>query len=111
MHPSTDVSYAGGKLTVEMELPGMQAEEVDIRVEDDMLVISGEKQHVREVDEEPRYLTERTFGSFERRIMLPDGFDIDGIEAHVDSGVLTVEVPVSESVATLPRRIPVTFGH
>jgi HSP20 family protein len=108
LHPSTDVSHTEGTMTVEMELPGMEPDEVDIEVEDDMLVVSGEKHRSREVSEEHCYVSERTFGAFERRIMLPDGFDVEGIEARFNAGVLTIEVPVSEPSQALQRRIPVT---
>lgn len=108
LRPTMDVTQEKGRLTVEMELPGLEAGDVDIQVEDDMLVVSGEKHRSREVREEHRYLSERTFGSFERRVALPEGYDVDGIAATFESGVLSIEVPVSEPAAAVSRHIPVT---
>lgn len=110
LRPTMDVSHGEGHMTIEMELPGIGAEDVDIRVEDDMLVVSGEKQRSREIEEEHRYLSERTFGSFERRIVLPEGFDVEGIAAGFDEGVLTIDVPIAEPAAAVSRHIPVKTG-
>lgn len=108
VRPSMDVTHEEGVLRVELELPGMAADDVDIWIDDDVLVVSGEKQKSRKVEKERCYVSERTFGRFERRVMLPDGFDIDRISAHFEDGVLRIEVPVTVVEATEARHIPVT---
>lgn len=103
-----DMHREEGDLVVTVELPGVDPEkDVDIMVEDDILIIKGEKSDEREVTEEDHFLRERRYGHFERRIFLPDGVDPDTITADYDKGVLTVRVPIPAEAEATPRRIPV----
>lgn len=108
LRPSMDVTQGEGRMDVELELPGLEAEDVDISVEDDVLVVSGEKRRSRQIEKEHCFVSERTFGSFERRIMLPDGFDVEGITAAFEAGVLKITVPMEERVETPAHHISVT---
>lgn len=109
MRPRMDVFRDGGAIKVTMELPGIDPEkDVDISVQDDILVVKGEKTREYEVDEQDRYLFERTYGAFERRIPLPDGADTDHIEASYDKGVLTITVPMPVTEEASVKKIPVT---
>ena len=103
-----DMHRDEGDLVVTVELPGVDPEQdVDIMVEDDILIIKGEKADEREVKDEDHFLRERRYGNFERRIFLPDGVDPDTITADYDKGVLTVRVPIPVEAEATPRRIPV----
>lgn len=103
-----DMHRDEGDLVVTVELPGVDPEQdVDIMVEDDILIIRGEKADEREVKDEDHFLRERRYGHFERRIFLPDGVDPDTITADYDKGVLTVRVPIPVEAEATPRRIPV----
>ncbi|HSJ35474.1 MAG TPA: Hsp20/alpha crystallin family protein [Acidimicrobiia bacterium] len=103
-----DMHRDEGDLVVTVELPGVDPDkDVDITVEDDILIIKGEKSDEREVEEEDHFLRERRFGNFERRIFLPDGVDPDAITASYDHGVLTVRVPIPVEAEGTPRRIPI----
>lgn len=107
-----DMHREEGDLVVTIELPGVDPEkDVDIVVEDDTLIIKGEKSDEREVDEEDHFLRERRYGHFERRIFLPDGVDPEQISAAYDQGVLTVRVPIPAAAEAAPRRIPVKANH
>ena len=106
--PAVDVFETDGKLVVEMELPGVDIErDVEIKVEEDMLDISGETHSDRDYTEEGAHITERSFGSFQRRILLPDGVDPDAIEASYTAGILNVTVPLPEAKAVTAKTIPV----
>lgn len=108
----TDMHREDNDLVITVELPGIDPEkEVDLTVEDDVLIISGEKTEEREVDEEDRYLHERRYGHFERKILLPDGVDPDSVSASYDKGVLTVRVPVPMEAEAAPRSIPIKSTH
>lgn len=108
---TTDMRREGDKLVVAVEMPGVDPEkDVDVSVEGDALTIKGEKAEEREVREEDRYLRERSYGRFERTLMLPDGVDPDAVTASYDKGVLTVEVPIPE-VKNETRSIPVKSGE
>jgi HSP20 family protein len=110
--PTTDVVREDGTLVVTTEVPGIDPEnDIEITLDDDMLVIKGHKTAEKEVSEKDSYLLERHFGSFERRVPLPDGVDPDAITASYDKGVLTVRVPIPpEAVESIPRAIPIKVG-
>ena len=109
--PTTDVVRENGTLKVTAELPGIDPEkDVEITIEGDVLLIRGTKTATEEVTEKDRYLRERHFGSFERRIPMPDGVNPDSIKATYDKGVLTVRVPMPKEAETMVRKIPIIIG-
>lgn len=78
---------------VEAELPGMNPEDIDIRVEDNMLSISGETSSENIEREGERVLmSERRYGKFSRSIRLPQTVDTDNIEATYENGILSLEI-------------------
>lgn len=97
------------KLTV--EVPGIEAKEIDVSVEEDMLVVSGEKKEEREEKERDYYRSERSYGSFERRIALPPTADADRIKARASNGVLHITLPKSEKAQQNKRRIAIEAGE
>lgn len=105
--PSIDVVNTDGQIVLTAELPGIAPDAVDVTLEGDILTIMGEKSEEREVSEDDHYLHERTFGSFRRRIALPDGVTADDIAAEFDNGVLTVRVALPQRQTVEPSRIPV----
>ncbi|MFP4598335.1 MAG: Hsp20/alpha crystallin family protein [Persicimonas sp.] len=94
--PRMDISESGDKLCVTAELPGMGADDIDVNVHGDRLQIRGEKRQEKEEEDEGYYRTERSFGSFQRTIPLPQEVDADKAEATFKNGVLSVEVPKIE---------------
>ena len=106
--PSMDVVKTDGHLVVTAELPGISSDDVEVSLDGDILTIKGEKREEKEVSEDDRYIHERSYGSFQRRITVPDGISADAIEASFDNGVLTVEVAVPEEKPTESKRIPVS---
>ena len=82
---------------VEVDLPGMKKEEINIQVEDNTLVISGERKVKDEIKEENYYKIESNFGSFSRSFSLPEEADVENIHAEAKDGVLEVVVPKLES--------------
>ena len=89
--PRIDVHEEGGRLEVTAELPGVQQKDIELRLEDDMLTIRGEKRNERQ--DRRAHITERSYGSFERSIQLPFAPDPDQVRADFKDGVLTVSVP------------------
>lgn len=86
-------------LVFEVETPGFDGEDLDITVEDDNLIIRGERtRETTEEDEDRNYFrTERQFGSFRRVFSLPNDVSPDDIQAEYEDGVLTVSMPALES--------------
>lgn len=109
--PDTDVVETRNEIRVVCELPGMQADEVELSLENNVLTISGEKHEERreERDEDRYHLTERRWGRFSRSFVLPREVDSERIAANFENGVLTVTIPKSERAK--PRRIEVRAGN
>jgi HSP20 family protein len=101
--PRLDVVDQGHRLCLTVELPGMEREDVELTVEDDALVLRGEKKVAAQTEEAGCYRLERAYGRFQRVISLPDGVDVDKVEATFTKGVLTVQVP---KAATAKSRGP-----
>jgi HSP20 family protein len=102
-----DVAETDKELKVEAELPGIDEADIDVRVSDGMLVISGEKKADRKVDENGYILHERSFGRVERALPLPDGIDADAAQATFKNGILTVTIPKTAQAQSSAKRIPV----
>jgi HSP20 family protein len=79
-----------------------------LSVEDDTLRISGEKREETTTEEEHRFLKERRYGRFERRVALPDGVDPKSVTATYDKGVLTVRVPLPKESKAAPHKVEVS---
>ena len=85
------------KIIVRLEAPGMEKEDIDLEVLDDILVIRGEKHFERERKEGRYHVTECAYGRFERAIPLPTEVESDKADASYRKGVLRVELPKASS--------------
>lgn len=91
--PRLDVRESPSEICVCAELPGVRPEDVDLRVEGNLLTIRGEKRQATENKQEDYYMTERSYGRFQRSLQLPYAPDPDQVRAQFEHGVLTVHVP------------------
>jgi len=98
---AVDVSETDKAYTVTAELPGVAEKDIEVNVQDGVLTIKGEKQEQKEEKSKNRYLSERSYGSFQRMFGLPKGTDESKVEASFQNGVLTVSIP---KAAETPRR-------
>jgi HSP20 family protein len=105
--PQIDVQQRNDSVIVRADLPGVSKENVQVEVEGDALIISGQRREQREEggDDQSYRLLERSYGSFYRSVPLPQGVDPDRIEAAMRDGVLTVTLPLAENAR--PRRIQI----
>ena len=106
--PPMDLVEAEDHFVLKADLPGLTEEDVNIEVQDGTLSISGSRKAEHEEREKGWYRIERSFGSFNRSLTLPDGVDADRIEASFDHGVLEVRIPKPEQ--RKPRRISISGG-
>lgn len=108
--PSVDLVDEGSHLKVTAELPGLDKDDIELSVRENMLSLRGHKKHEEHKDEDGCYRTERYFGSFERAIPLPADVDFDKAEAKFEKGVLTVRFPKTQPTPEpeQSRKIPVT---
>ncbi len=105
----TDIYEKDKNLVFESELPGMKKEEIDIKVEDDKLVISGETKRSEEVNEEHYFRIGRQYGRVQRCFPLPaDLVDKKAIKAKFEDGILKVTVPLKESIKEKEQPIEIT---
>jgi len=105
MMPAVDVSETEEAVKVNAELPGMAPEDVEVHVENNYLVLRGEKKAQREEKKENAVHRECSYGSFSRSIPLPAEIQSDKVTATFKNGVLTVTLPKSEKAQT--RRISI----
>jgi HSP20 family protein len=108
--PRVDLSETEKAYKLSVELPGMEPEEIDISMADNILSISGEKKAEKEDKGKRYYRVERSYGSFQRRIPLPNQVKEDKVEARFKNGVLTIELPKTEEAKKHSRRIEVKTG-
>jgi len=103
--PAVDIFETGKEIVMKAELPEMQEKDIDIKVEDNVLSLTGERRMSKEVKEENYHRIERSYGSFSRSFTLPRTVDREGIKAAYKDGVLTVTLPKKEEVK--PKQIKI----
>lgn len=103
--PVADVWETASAYRIDLEIPSVAAEAVEVSVEDGVLVMRGERSRVERAEGERNHRLERRAGSFSRRFKLPEDADAEAISARIADGVL--EVTVSKREDTKPRRIEV----
>lgn len=81
---------------VEVDLPGVAKEDIDLRVEDDVLVVSAVRHYKNELNSESYYICESSFGKIERRFVLPENIDTQKVSARFSDGRLEIELEKTE---------------
>ncbi|MCS7175408.1 Hsp20/alpha crystallin family protein [Pseudothermotoga sp.] len=94
--PDIDVYETDKEIVIEAEVPGMERKDITVKVEDNVLKISGEKKLEREKKDRNYRVYERSYGKFERCLALPDYVDAEKIKAKYENGVLTITIPKRE---------------
>lgn len=103
--PAIDVYDGKDEFIVKAEVPGIEPDDIDLSVSENVLSVRGERRFEERNEEEGTYRVERRYGRFERAIALPQNCDADNIEATYENGVLEVRVP--KVAAPEPRRLTV----
>ncbi len=106
--PAVDIFDKGGEVVIYAELPGMKKEDIDVRVENNVLTIRGKKERKEEVKEEGYFRAERTYGSFSRSFSLPTTVEVGKIAADYKDGILTLRLPKAEEAK--PRQIEIKIA-
>jgi len=91
--PASEASTTEDAYEIEVELPGVKSDDIDVSVDGNVLTIRGEKQSQRTEEGRTWYFTERQFGSFQRTFSLPMDADTDKVSADARDGVLTLRIP------------------
>jgi HSP20 family protein len=95
-HPNVDIYDHGTEIVLQAELPGMKKEDVHVEVENNVLVLRGEKNREEKVQKDEYFRTERVYGAFSRSFSLPATVDAEKIKAVFKEGILTVKLPKVE---------------
>jgi HSP20 family protein len=105
--PAVDITEDDGNYKVTAELPGMTEKEIEVVVSGDMLTLKGEKMEEKEQKEKNFYLSERSYGSFQRSFCVPEGVDRNKIAADFSKGVLTISMPKTAKAVEQQKKIEV----
>jgi len=103
--PRVDVVDTGEAVEVKAEIPGMEEKDLDVSLEGNHLRIKGEKRNERKEEQKGYYLLERSYGTFERHLTLPENLDAEKVDARFKNGVLHITVPKTEEAA--PKKIEI----
>jgi HSP20 family protein len=103
--PAVDIYETEQNLVVKADLPDIKPEELDIRVENNILTIRGERKFEKKVEENNYLRVERAYGSFSRSFSLANTVNTEAIQADYQNGVLTLNIPKREEAK--PKQIKV----
>jgi HSP20 family protein len=103
--PSLDLSETENALEVRMDIPGMDAKDIDIQVNANTLTVSGERKEEREEKGKTYHRIERRVGAFSRCVTLPCPVKDDAVDAQYKNGILTIKLPKTEEAKS--RKITV----
>ena len=105
--PKIDVSETDNEIQITAEMPGIDQNDVEVLLEDDRLIIRGEKKEEREDKDRNYHLRERVEGAFSRTLPLPFAPDPNQVKAEFKSGVMTITIPKPQEVKQKQHRIEV----
>jgi len=95
--PTIDVEEDDKSIHVKAEIPGIDEKDLDVKIEDNILTLSGEKKEERKEEKKNYIFSERKFGSFSRSISLPEGIKTEKINATFKKGILNIDIPKDET--------------
>ena len=87
-----------GDFHVEIDLPGVKKEDIEVKIDNNILTVSGVRKMKKEISKNDYYLMESSFGRFERSFTVPKGIDLDRINAEYKDGRLTIDLVKEESL-------------
>jgi HSP20 family protein len=106
--PAVDIYEQDGNIVLKAELPGVDPKDVDVRVENNILTLRGERKLDHEVKKENYHRVERAYGSFTRSFTLPNVVDTEKIKAEYKDGLLRMTLPKKEEAR--PKQISINVS-
>ncbi|HEQ99743.1 MAG TPA: Hsp20/alpha crystallin family protein [candidate division Zixibacteria bacterium] len=107
-YPDVDIVEDKDNIEVQVDLPGMEKDDIKVSVEDSVLTIKGERKGMREEKDKNYHQIERTYGTFTRSFSLPTTVEGEKIKASYKNGVLKIDLPKAEAVK--PKEIPISVS-
>ncbi len=105
--PSVDIFEDANNVVVKAEIPGIKKEDIDVRLTDDVITISGEKKKEDKVEKKDYCRLERSYGSFKRSFRLPKEVQADKAEAKFEDGILEISIPKTEQAKKKEKKIKI----
>ncbi|HXA57178.1 MAG TPA: Hsp20/alpha crystallin family protein [Candidatus Acidoferrum sp.] len=106
--PAVDIYETENELVLKADLPGFNEKDIDVRVENNMLTLRGERQFEKQVKQDNYLRVERTYGSFSRSFSLPNTVNTETITAGYENGVLSVQLP--KRAESKPKQVKVNVS-
>jgi HSP20 family protein len=106
--PPVDVYEDEHNVSLKIEVPGIDEKDIDVRIENNVLTVHGERKFEKEEKEENFRRVERQYGSFTRTFTLPTTVDADKVSANYDKGILKIALP--KKAEAKPKQIKVNVG-
>jgi HSP20 family protein len=107
--PAVDIYETENELVLKADLPDINEKDLDIRVENNMLIIRGERKFEQKVEQDNYLRVERSYGSFSRSFALPNSVNTEAIKAEYRNGVLTVEMP--KRAESKPKQVKIAVAN
>ena len=104
-HPSVGIRETEKELIIEADIPGVSEDEIDVEIENDKVILKGERKHKSETKKEDYFHLESSYGSFSRMISLPSYVDSSQAEAEFKDGVLEIKIPKVEQMQSKKLKI------
>lgn len=105
--PKVDIAGSDKEYSITAELPGIEEKDITLELQGDALVIKAEKRQETKKEDKGYYRVERSYGSFQRVLAVPEDADTEQIKAKYDKGVLHVTLPRKETVESSAKRIAI----
>ncbi len=106
-YPAVDIAETENEIVLAADVPGVKMDDIDIKVENGTLTISGKREFQKQEEKGGYHRIERSYGSFQRVFTLPDSVDTEKVEASYEDGVLKVVLPKKE--VAKPKTIKVSL--
>ena len=104
-NPAADIFENENEIVIKAELPGMDAKDIELGLENNVLTMNGERRFEKETKEENYHRVEREYGRFSRSFALPAAVKEDKIAAEFKNGLLRIVLPKKEEVKSKPIKI------
>jgi HSP20 family protein len=107
MTPSVDIFEEGHDVVLKAELPGMKKEEIEVKLTEDMITLSGEKKKEEKIEKKNYHRLERSYGSFVRSFRLPAEVQTDQVKAQFKDGILEIRIPKTEEAKKKEKKVEI----
>jgi HSP20 family protein len=104
-NPAVDIFENENEIVIKAELPGMNAKDIEVKFENNVLVLKGERRFEKETKEENYHRVEREYGTFSRAFTVPVAVKGDNVTAEYKDGVLKVVLPKKEEIKPKPIKV------